>query len=364
MKISVIFRYGNGGVWKGKEINGKIQNYVNERTVNYIIKYVTKLDLKHKHYKPIILCSPGLGNNYTNRQDSVKNKFNGTDTITTYRTSTGHKVNMPIYWRNKIYTEEEREKLWLISLDKMERWVRGERVSIKNGIDEYLELRNYYREENKRLGYGWVDDGTNWQGTIKPQYPALVADNWSYVNNNTPRQVSPAVVTFPLSEIDDMREAILVASTSNTAFNVNAQGLKPYMWVLDGYNKLQTQEGLGLKTYQSDLFNNWLSTEWIDGTNGINEITAVDTSGGSFTIDTLNLSKKVYDMLNRIAVSGGTYDDWLDAVYTTDRIQRAESPMYMGGLIRELVFQEVISIAEHHLMVALNPWVHWVAEVY
>ena len=53
-----------------------------------------------------------------------------------------------------------------------------------------------------------------------------------------------------------------------------------------------SQQGLGLQTYQSDLFNNWLSTEWIDGTNGINAITAIDTSSGSFNIDTLNLDRK------------------------------------------------------------------------
>jgi len=104
-------------------------------------------------------------------------------------------------------------------------------------------------------------------------------------------------------------------------------------------------EGLGLKTYQSDLFNNWVSTEWIDGENGINAITSVDTSSGEFTIDTLELSKKVYDMLNRIAVSGGSYDDWLDAVYTHQRTRSVENPMYLGGLSKELAFQEVVSLA-------------------
>ena len=67
------------------------------------------------------------------------------------------------------------------------------------------------------------------------------------------------------------------------------------------------QEGLLIKTYQSDLFNNWVSTEWIDGDNGVNAITAIDTSMGSFNIDTLNMSKKVYNMLNRIMLSGGSY---------------------------------------------------------
>ena len=51
-------------------------------------------------------------------------------------------------------------------------------------------------------------------------------------------------------------------------------------------------------------------------------------------------------MLNRIAVSGGSYDDWLNAVYDYDPTRRTESPIYMGGLIKELVFQEVVSNSE------------------
>ena len=60
-----------------------------------------------------------------------------------------------------------------------------------------------------------------------------------------------------------------------------------------------TQEGLALKTYQSDIFNNWLKNEWVGETGSIADITKIDTSEGSFTIDTLNLAKKVYDLLKR-----------------------------------------------------------------
>ena len=31
--------------------------------------------------------------------------------------------------------------------------------------------------------------------------------------------------------------------------------------------------GLVLKTYDSDVFNNWVKTEWIDGENGISKVT-------------------------------------------------------------------------------------------
>ena len=112
------------------------------------------------------------------------------------------------------------------------------------------------------------------------------------------------------------------------------------------YCKLGTQEGLAVKTYQSDKFNNWIDTEWIDGTGGVSEVTAVDTSGGSFTIDALSLANKVYKMLNRINMSGGSYNDWINAVYSHDSVKKTETPVYHGSLIKELAFEEVISTAE------------------
>lgn len=195
---------------------------------------------------------------------------------------------------------------------------------------------------------GFTDTTTQLIGTFNwNKYGNVTVVNWRYVTEFEVDQVEPGITTFPLANLDNIREEILNHTTNVTPFTMDGNAPAPFGLVLDAtgdYNHmLSTQEGLGLKTYQSDLFNNWLSTEWIDGAGGINEITAIDTSGGSFNLDTLVLSRKVYDMLNRIAVSGGSYDDWLDAVYTNERFKRAETPMYMGGLIKELVFQEVVS---------------------
>lgn len=165
-----------------------------------------------------------------------------------------------------------------------------------------------------------------------------------------PDDVKPTIVTFDLANIDTMRQNLLSHVTEG-AYVIDNTSLPPYNFPLvknstsKKYAAQFPQEGLALKTYQSDLFNNWISTEWIDGEDGISAVTAIDTSSGSFTIDELNLSKKIYDMLNRIALSGGSYDDWLDAVYTHERTRSAESPIYLGGLIKNLVFQEVVSNA-------------------
>lgn len=129
-------------------------NFVNERTINYITKYVAKKDHQHQGYKQIILSSPGIGAGYMNRHDWKNNKYNGAHTDETYRTGSGHKIALPTYLRNKIYTDDQRELLWLQKLDKMERWVCGERVDISNGLDEYWKLLDFHRRRNYQLGYG------------------------------------------------------------------------------------------------------------------------------------------------------------------------------------------------------------------
>lgn len=104
--------------------------------------------------------------------------------------------------------------------------------------------------------------------------------------------------------------------------------------------------GMLLKTYDSDIFNNWVKTDWIDGKGGITEITSIDITAndGKLTMDALNLQHKVYNMLNRIAISGGTYRDWLETVYTAGKyLDRPETPVFIGGMTQYIEFDEVIS---------------------
>ena len=148
-------------IWQyGIADNGK---YVNERTINYIVKYVTKIDNNHKGYIPQIFCSSGIGRSYCNTVDFQRRRYNGTNTIEYYTLNNGAKINLPIYYRNKLYTEEEREQLWLHKLDKQETYVRGLKMPLKTDedINRYNEVLKQQQEENKQLGYG--DDSKEWQ---------------------------------------------------------------------------------------------------------------------------------------------------------------------------------------------------------
>lgn len=155
---------------------------------------------------------------------------------------------------------------------------------------------------------------------------------------------------IPLENLDEIRDKILLTS-GDTVFDIASKSasVEPFnLFTQRGsnnkLNSTNTQFGLCLKTYNSDLYQNWINTEWIDGVDGINEASAVDVSNGTLSMDALNLSQKVYNFLNRIAVSGGTYRDWLETIYTGGNyMERCETPMFEGGVSQEIVFQEVIS---------------------
>lgn len=158
-EVEKIWKYGF--VWKGNErMDGTIENYVSEKTVNYITKYIHKQDKQHEYYKSKVLTSAGIGKAYIERTDAERNKYKQKGTKETYTTRTGHKMSLPIYYRNKIYNDEEREKLWLQKLDKNERWVGGEKVDISVDDKEYFKQLKYYRQINRKLGYG--SNEINW----------------------------------------------------------------------------------------------------------------------------------------------------------------------------------------------------------
>ena len=151
-------------IWKYGHIvlgDGKGTHYVNERTVNYMIKYVHKTDIKHPEYQQKILTSAGIGKGYLDRVDSNLNHFNPNGTRDYYICRNGNKLPLPTYYRRKIYSDDERESLWLELLDKETRYVDGIEVDVSESYDNYYKLLAEARKKNKVLGYG--DDEVNWE---------------------------------------------------------------------------------------------------------------------------------------------------------------------------------------------------------
>lgn len=175
-----------------------------------------------------------------------------------------------------------------------------------------------------------------------------------FTTKETANYMKVEIGQYDLKLLDQIRDVILHKKGNETlvlsggnldASNNGSTELKNMFDVLtiSQANKLG---GMLLKTYDSDIFNNWVKTDWIDGAGGITEITSIDITAndGKLTMDALNLQQKVYNMLNRIAVAGGTYRDWLETVYTAGKyLDRPETPVFIGGMTQYIEFDEVIS---------------------
>lgn len=224
-------------------------------------------------------------------------------------------------------------------------------LKIEAGGDEYFLDELYFQKE-----FGVDEAGRTYVQFYDPDLSNFMTLpnsglDWELTTSSVAlgvNNVAPTLKECALTEIDALLEQVKGHfSGALTYSSTTARQMFADLLYKSGttYSLQSTQEGLCVKTYQADLFNNWIDTDWIDGTGGITETTSVDTTGNSFSIDTLNLAQKTYEMLNRIAISGGTYKDWIGAVYSHEARLGVNSPMYLGSLIKELAFQEVVSNA-------------------
>lgn len=190
-------------------------------------------------------------------------------------------------------------------------------------------------------------------GTSSTNYYLLI-DTTILQNGITKNKLIP----FGLESIDYIREKMLEAP-NGVPFILKDEGDadNPYYGIFGELfertgttsiepgttNSNMPMGGLMVKTYMSDRFNNWLATEWIDGVGGINDITAIDVSDGKLQIESLILQEKIHKMLYRVAISGGSYEDWEEAIWGDVVKGHPEIPIYLGGLSEDIIFQEVVS---------------------
>ena len=128
---------------------------------------MTKPDLDNPEYKGIVLCSPGLGSNYIKRLDSKRNKYKEykgehDKTDETYRFRDGSLAALPKYYKEKLYTEEERENLWIQKQEEGYKFIMGEKHKVETQEDEetWEKIVQYYRVYCIRT---YKDNPKNWQ---------------------------------------------------------------------------------------------------------------------------------------------------------------------------------------------------------
>jgi hypothetical protein len=326
---------------------------------------------------PVIMYFDIFKNYYANKQESSFYQIVG-NSIYQYTTnsSTGNTIYLNIQskisqkWSEikKISSNPIDDKINVpVGSDYYYGFVIQSNIAI-NEADIYIDF-GYLRFDTYGIGEfkGYLSDLLN-DGAILRSSVATGSNSQSYIipltamaqgvhSLKTNKKIvaksdSQNYEKIELSTIDTMRENIL--SAGRTAYEASDPFINNIFKTYTDNNAVDPERneipacaypmvGLVLKTYQSDINTNWVNTEWLDGDTGVNAITAIDTSSGSFTLDTLNLAKKVYTMLNRIAVSDGSYNAWIQTVYTSGGLNHVETPMYLGGSSLEIEFQEVIN---------------------
>ena len=302
--------------------------YANKQEENFYtigLGDVKELPYPNNADNPIkVMIKPGGGGDWT---------LSKANSIDTYTIKTGYDKAI-IEVRNTVFPANGNiEDLVLL----------GEYGGKPGSVTQYVQITAKEAAGNMKIEYA----NDIWQ------IPFTITDNPSnriFTLKSIKTSGAVSLKSHPLKDIDKTREEILSLGSQEGLIqfekgkgNITQEYLKDLIQVGTEFYSTNPQMGLAVKTYQSDIFNNWINTEWIDGENGINAITAVDVSDGKLELDTLILAKKVYNMLNRIAISGGTYNDWIETVYTTDYISRSEIPEYQGGMSSEIQFQEVVS---------------------
>lgn len=152
-EIEKSWLYGKCQVGK-KDMYGRVINYVNQKSVNYIVKYFMKNNVKHKTYIQKVFCSKGIGSNYIKKEIAKRNEYNITKKTTeTYTMENGAEIAIPIYYRNKIYSEDEREELWIEKLNEKKRYVLGREIDISKSDENYYKSLRQAQRDNLRWGY-------------------------------------------------------------------------------------------------------------------------------------------------------------------------------------------------------------------
>lgn len=180
---------------------------------------------------------------------------------------------------------------------------------------------------------------------IKTQYINVNIVNWEYTNSIDPGQQK--LTWFDLKAIDRMQMKIMAAVENSNAVVIDKDTELPYGASFQTFGEIKainaTQEGLCVGTYQSDVFNNWLDNATINALNNKTKV-KVDANG-EFTIDTLNITQKLYNYNQRIGVTDGTLEEWREMTFGQVSKSKSLKPVYEGGLSKEIIFDMVVSTA-------------------
>lgn len=170
-------------------------------------------------------------------------------------------------------------------------------------------------------------------------------DVWQWRYRVRDLNAEPILFEFPLENYNEMKMDVLSHVKENTPFVINADSIAPFGTSLGKtggeWVKKSAQEGLAVRTYKSDWFNNWLDTASIESIDERSRM-MVDEQGG-ITMNAFLLQEKLFKYLNRIQLAGNSVADWEEASWGIKTDRKAIMPIFEGAMHIRVNFDPVIS---------------------
>lgn len=154
-------------------------DYVNEKTINYITKYMLKIPEKNPEFIGKVMASKGIGKGYWRSYNAKRNRYIPSGTNENYKLPNGAEIPLPQYYRNYIYTEEEKEKLWIEKQERGYRYIGGEKVMMDDE-ETWANLTKYYQNISETV---WKIDPIKWEAEKQRKRLAKMRKALRRVNN-------------------------------------------------------------------------------------------------------------------------------------------------------------------------------------
>lgn len=108
----------------------------------------------------------------------------------------------------------------------------------------------------------------------------------------------------------------------------------------DRMNAYSSHAGLLPVTYHDDMFVSRLSTSYVDY---VKSQVVVDTSSGSFSIDSLRMANKLAKFIDKSIFGGTRYGQWLKSHFAVNGMEHLNIPIFLGMDRMSLFFDDVVS---------------------
>lgn len=134
---------------------------------------------------------------------------------------------------------------------------------------------------------------------------------------------------------------VSLSSLDDAFLNLPVDGgsIMPFPGAVQSYNQsMQPMGGYALRTYMPDMMNVILNSDFYE--KNVASV-QVSTAGDTFQIDQFVTAKKLWNSMNKDALSNGTFRDWVRIHFGVTPKIMDDMPTFLGATTTDIVFEDI-----------------------